>query len=107
MTDDEIRMLELAGARWRYAGSLEHVVRTELGMSLTRFWQRVSGLLDREDALAFDPVTVNRLRRLRDRGLTARRSRPYRHLTLHYGRDQAEESELAPSPARVRADRES
>lgn len=65
MTDDETRMLDLAGARWRYAGSLEQVVRDEFGISLTRFWQRVSQLLDREDALAYDPVTVNRLRRIR------------------------------------------
>ena len=64
MTDDEKRMLDLAGARWRYAGSLEQTVRAELGISLTRFWQRVSQLLDREDALAYDPVTVNRLRRI-------------------------------------------
>lgn len=62
--DDEKRMLELAGARWRYAGSLEQCVRDEFGISLTRFWQRVSQLLDREDALAYDPVTVNRLRRI-------------------------------------------
>ena len=65
MTDDEKRMLELAGARWRYAGSLEQVVRDELGISLTRFWQLVGRMLDREDVMAYDPVTVNRLRRIR------------------------------------------
>ena len=59
-------MLELAGARWRYAGSLEQSVRDELGVSLTRFWQLVGRLIDREDVLAHDPVTVNRLRRIRD-----------------------------------------
>lgn len=64
MTGVEKRMLELAGAQWRYAGSLEQAVRAEFGISLTRFWQRVSQLLDREDALAYDPVTVNRLRRI-------------------------------------------
>ena len=66
MTDEEKRMLELAGARWRYAGSLEQSVRDELGISLTRFWQLVGRLIDREDVLAHDPVTVNRLRRIRD-----------------------------------------
>ena len=66
MTDEEKRMLELAGARWRYAGSLEQSVRDELGVSLTRFWQLVGRLIDREDVLAHDPVTVNRLRRIRD-----------------------------------------
>ena len=72
MTDVEMRMLELAGARWRYAGSLEQRVRDELGISLTRFWQLVNRLIDREDALAHDPVTVNRLRRIRDGSVRAR-----------------------------------
>lgn len=72
MTDVEKRMLELAGARWRYAGSLEQTVRAELGVSLTRFWQLVNRLIDREDALAHDPVTVNRLRRIRDGSVRAR-----------------------------------
>lgn len=65
MTDVEKRMLELAGARWNYAGSLEQTVRDELGISLTRFWQLVGRMLDREDVMAYDPVTVNRLRRIR------------------------------------------
>lgn len=72
MTDDEKRMLDLAGARWRYAGSLEQAVRDDLGISLTRFWQLVNRLIDREDALAHDPVTVNRLRRIRDGSVRAR-----------------------------------
>ncbi|AVI03670.1 hypothetical protein SEA_CONFIDENCE_40 [Gordonia phage Confidence] len=58
-------MLDLAGARWNYAGSLEQRVRDEFGISLTRFWQRVSHLCDTREALAYAPVTVNRLRRLR------------------------------------------
>lgn len=58
MTDVEKRMLELAGARWRYAGSLEQVVRDELGISLTRFWQRVNQLCDTEEALAYSPARI-------------------------------------------------
>ncbi|AZF98781.1 helix-turn-helix DNA-binding domain protein [Gordonia phage Maridalia] len=69
MTDEEMRMLDLAGARWNYAGSLEQRVRDEFGVSLTRFWQRVNQLCDTREALAYAPATVNRLRRLR----TARR----------------------------------
>ncbi|QZD97559.1 helix turn helix DNA binding protein [Gordonia phage LonelyBoi] len=69
MTEEEMRMLDLAGARWNYAGSLEQRVRDDFDVSLTRFWQRVSHLCDTEGALAYAPATVNRLRRLR----TARR----------------------------------
>lgn len=65
VTDDDRRMLDLAGARWNYAGSLEQRVRDEFGISLTRFWQRVNQLVDTEEALAYSPVVVNRLRRLR------------------------------------------
>ncbi|QAU07196.1 DUF3263 domain-containing protein [Gordonia phage Asapag] len=67
MTDDDRRMLDLAGQRWNYAGSLEQMVRDEFGISLTRFWQRVNALIDTEEALAYSPVVVNRLRRLRTR----------------------------------------
>ncbi|QYC53717.1 helix-turn-helix DNA-binding domain protein [Gordonia phage Leroy] len=69
MTDDDRRMLDLAGQRWNYAGSLEQTVRDEFGVSLTRFYQRVNQLIDTEEALAYDPVVVNRLRRLRTRRL--------------------------------------
>ncbi|AMS03279.1 HTH DNA-binding protein [Gordonia phage Lucky10] len=65
MTDDERRMLDLAGQRWNYAGNLEQRVRDEFGISLTRFWQRVNQLIETEEALAYSPVVVNRLRRLR------------------------------------------
>ncbi|AXQ63901.1 helix-turn-helix DNA-binding protein [Gordonia phage Horus] len=75
MTDDDRRMLDLAGQRWNYPGSLEQKVRDEFGISLTRFWQRVNALIDTEEALAYDPVVVNRLRRLR----TRRPSSPWPH----------------------------
>ncbi|AXQ62871.1 helix-turn-helix DNA binding protein [Gordonia phage Angelique] len=69
MTEDDRHMLDLAGARWNYAGSLEQRVRDEFGISLTRFWQRVNQMCDTREALEYAPATVNRLRRLR----TARR----------------------------------
>lgn len=37
----------------------------QFGLSITRYWQRVNRLLDTEEALAYNPVLVNRLRRLR------------------------------------------
>ncbi|WAB10615.1 helix-turn-helix DNA binding domain protein [Gordonia phage Ecliptus] len=67
MTDEDKAMLDLAGQRWNYAGSLEQRVRDDFGISLTRFYQRVNQLIDTEEALAYSPVVVNRLRRLRTR----------------------------------------
>lgn len=78
MTDDERRMLDLAGARWNYPGNLEQMIRDEFGISLTRFYQRVNQLIDTEEALAYAPVTVNRLRRLRAGRVVSRAGRARR-----------------------------
>ena len=71
MTDEDRRMLDFAARQWRYRGNHADAIDREFGLSVTRFWQRVNALLDTEEALAHDPVTVNRLRRIRD-GVTAR-----------------------------------
>ncbi|AYC40397.1 DUF3263 domain-containing protein [Streptomyces griseorubiginosus] len=51
-------------------GAKERAIREELGLAPVRYYQLLNALLDDERALAHDPVTVNRLRRVRD----ARRS---------------------------------
>ena len=47
-------------------GAKERAIREELGMSPVRYYQLLNALLDDERALAYDPVTVNRLRRVRE-----------------------------------------
>ncbi|WP_407555682.1 DUF3263 domain-containing protein [Streptomyces sp. Pv4-95] len=56
---------------WPGPGAKERVVRERLGISPTRYYQLLNALLDDPRALAHDPVTINRLRRVRD----ARRAR--------------------------------
>ncbi|MFD4790494.1 DUF3263 domain-containing protein [Streptomyces sp. NPDC058459] len=51
-------------------GAKERAVREQLGLAPVRYYQLLNALLDDERALAHDPVTVNRLRRVRE----ARRS---------------------------------
>ncbi|WP_432138832.1 MULTISPECIES: DUF3263 domain-containing protein [unclassified Streptomyces] len=51
-------------------GAKERAIREELGLSPVRYYQLLNALLDDPEALAEDPVTVNRLRRVRE----ARRS---------------------------------
>jgi hypothetical protein len=51
---------------WPGPGAKERAVREQLGISPTRYYQLLSALLDDPRALAHDPVTVNRLRRIRD-----------------------------------------
>lgn len=66
LTDREAEILKVATAAYHVRGTLEHIVVTRLRMKVTTFWQIVNELIDTERALAFDPVNVNRLRRIRD-----------------------------------------
>ncbi|GHD35383.1 DUF3263 domain-containing protein [Streptomyces longwoodensis] len=47
-------------------GAKERAVREELGLAPVRYYQLLNALLDDPRALEHDPVTVNRLRRVRD-----------------------------------------
>ncbi|MGI5426710.1 DUF3263 domain-containing protein [Streptomyces sp. CA-179760] len=47
-------------------GAKERAVREELGLAPVRYYQLLNALLDDARALAHDPVTVNRLRRIRE-----------------------------------------
>ncbi|MET8814007.1 DUF3263 domain-containing protein [Streptomyces sp. NPDC004549] len=51
-------------------GAKERAIREQLGLTPVHYYQLLNALLDDERALAHDPVTVNRLRRVRE----ARRS---------------------------------
>jgi hypothetical protein len=50
---------------WKYAGAKEQAVREQFAMSATRYYQVLNALIDRPEAIAFDPLLVKRLRRLR------------------------------------------
>lgn len=63
LTDAERQALQLAG-RGLGPGEMANEIRA-LGYNHdARFWSLICVLLDTERALAFDPVLVNRLRRL-------------------------------------------
>ncbi|WP_141800731.1 DUF3263 domain-containing protein [Nocardioides sp. SLBN-35] len=71
MADEEFSerdraMLEFERLRWRYAGAKDSAILEQFGMTRTRYSQVLNQLLDRPDAMAYDAVTVKRLRRLRD-----------------------------------------
>ncbi|MER6631161.1 DUF3263 domain-containing protein [Streptomyces sp. NPDC000987] len=53
-------------------GAKERAIREELGLAPVRYYQLLNALLDDERALAHDPVTVNRLRRVRAHRRTER-----------------------------------
>ena len=57
-------MLDLEARFWPTAGAKDDAIRA-LGYSPIRWYQQLNQLLFTESALAYDPVTVNRLRRIR------------------------------------------
>ncbi len=61
---------------WKYAGAKEQAVKELFEMSATRYYQVLNALIDSPAALAYDPMLIKRLRRMRSsrqRARTARR----------------------------------
>ena len=73
LTTDQLAMLELERSWWKHPGAKEAHVRERFDASITRYYQALNALIDDPAALAHDPMTVKRLRRLRD-GRRAQRS---------------------------------
>ncbi|GGO12185.1 DUF3263 domain-containing protein [Micromonospora parathelypteridis] len=65
LTERERAILAFEQQWWRHAGAKEQAVRDTFGVSSTRYYQLLNGLLDNPAALAADPVLIGRLRRLR------------------------------------------
>lgn len=64
LTDHDAAILALERQFWKTAGAKEEAIRDQLGMTPIRYYQRLAQLITLEAALASDPVTVNRLRRI-------------------------------------------
>jgi hypothetical protein len=65
LDERQLQMLDFERLWWRHAGSKEQAIRDTFALSPTRYYQLLNALLDEPAALAHDPTTVNRLRRLR------------------------------------------
>lgn len=50
---------------WRHAGAKEAAIKDRFGLSATRYYQVLNGVIDRPEALEVDPLLVRRLRRMR------------------------------------------
>ncbi|MBU4337611.1 MAG: DUF3263 domain-containing protein [Actinobacteria bacterium] len=74
--DRDRQVLDFERQWWKYAGAKEQAVRELFDMSATRYYQVLNALIDDQAALAYDPMLVKRLRRMRasrQRARTARR----------------------------------
>ena len=67
LSEREVRILAFERNWWRQPGAKEQAIRDMLGMSATRYYQMLNELIDRPEALAFEPVLVKRLRRQRSK----------------------------------------
>ncbi|MBC3842894.1 DUF3263 domain-containing protein [Streptacidiphilus sp. 4-A2] len=66
LTDRDRAVLALEARPWPSPGAKEAAIRAQLDLAPVRYYQLLNGLLDRQAALAHDPLLVNRLRRLRE-----------------------------------------
>lgn len=75
LSDRDRAILEFERQWWKYAGAKEQAIRELFDMSTTRYYQLLNALIDRPEAMAFDPMLVKRLRRLRAARQRARSAR--------------------------------
>lgn len=73
LTPLDRRVLAFEHRRYRHAGARDQAILDEFGMSITTYSQALNALIDRPEALVYDPVLVKRLRRLRQTRREARR----------------------------------
>ncbi|WP_030353349.1 DUF3263 domain-containing protein [Streptomyces scopuliridis] len=66
LSERDRAVLAMERRGWPGPGAKERAIREGLGLSPTRYYQLLGALLDDPLALEHDPVTVNRLRRIRD-----------------------------------------
>jgi hypothetical protein len=75
LTDRDQAILAFERQWWKFAGMKEQAIREQFEMSATRYYQVLNALIDRPEAIVFDPMLVKRLRRLRSARQRARSAR--------------------------------
>ena len=75
LSERDRAILDFERQWWKYAGAKEQAVRELFDMSATRYYQLLNALIDRPEALAYDPMLVKRLRRMRQTRQRARSAR--------------------------------
>ena len=75
LAERDQRILEFERQWWKFAGAKEQAIREQFDMSATRYYQVLNSLIDLPEALAFDPMLVKRLQRMRAARQKARSAR--------------------------------
>jgi hypothetical protein len=66
LDDRSRRVLDFERESWKLEISKERAIRETFGFSPARYHQLLTRVLERPEALAYDPMLVRRLRRVRD-----------------------------------------
>lgn len=74
MTDLDRAIIDLERNWFRQAGAKDQAILDRTGLTATAYFRILNRLIDSREALEYDPVTVNRLRRLRDQRARIRRA---------------------------------
>ena len=72
LSERERAMLDFERSWWTDGRPKEAGIQDRFQLSPSRYYHLLTALLDSSDALAYDPLVVRRLRRLRDRRRRAR-----------------------------------
>ncbi len=72
LTDRDRAILDFERSWWTESGPKEAAIRERFDLSGARYYQILNELLESDEAYAYDPLVVRRLRRLRDRRRRAR-----------------------------------
>ena len=75
LSERDRRILAFERQWWKYAGAKEQAIRELFDMSATRYYQLLNILIDRPEALEYDPMLVKRLRRMRAQRQRSRAAR--------------------------------
>ena len=59
-------ILDFERESWKLSVAKERAIREQFGFSAARYHQLLNRVLDRSEALAYDPMLVRRLRRVRE-----------------------------------------
>ena len=65
LSERDAAILDFEKQWWSLPGPKETEIRQRFDISAPRYYQILNGLIDTEAALAYDPLLVKRLRRLR------------------------------------------
>jgi hypothetical protein len=66
LEERERRILDFERESWKLTVAKERAIRERFGLSATRYHQLLRRVLERPEALAYDPMLVRRLRRVRE-----------------------------------------